>query len=95
MDRFTQRFLGNMDAALKRARPRGASLSGRLRSASDLCDDGTINPQEKGVLKDLIIFGNPALDAAFAAYERGDVAPLKGVCSVVPVAFWRSFWLVY
>jgi hypothetical protein len=67
-----------MDPALKRQRPRGASISGRLRSASDLCDDGVISQQEKGLLKDMIIVGNAQLDAAFAAYERGNVTPLKG-----------------
>jgi hypothetical protein len=67
-----------MDPVLKRQRPRGASISGRLRSASDLCDDGVISQQEKGLLKDMIIVGNAQLDAAFAAYERGNVTPLKG-----------------
>lgn len=65
----------------KRQRPRGPSISGRLRSASDLCDDGLISTQEKGVLKDMIIIGSAELDAAFDAVEKGNVAPLKGsVC---------------
>jgi len=32
-------------------RMRAGSISGRLRSASDLCDEGIITPQEKGIIK--------------------------------------------
>lgn len=64
--------------AEKRVRPRGSSLSLRLRSASDLCDGGYIDSAEKGVLKDLILLGDSKLDAAFDEVERGNVGVLKG-----------------
>lgn len=64
-------------AGAKRQRPRGGSISGRLRSASDLCDEGVISPAQKGVLKDMIIAGDDQLESAFERYERGDPAELS------------------
>jgi len=34
-----------------KGRKRSGSISGRLRSASDLCDEGTLSEHEKGILK--------------------------------------------
>ena len=62
----------------KRLRPRGQSISGRLRSVSDMCESRFISPAQKGVLKDLIIIGDPELDDAFERYEKGDPSKLKG-----------------
>lgn len=53
------------------------SVSGRLRSASDLEDKGIINRNEKGVLKDLIISGDEALQEALEKYEKGDKSQLE------------------
>ena len=64
-------------AGAKRSRPRGGSISGRLRSASDLCDEGVISPAQKGVLKDMIIAGDDQLESAFERYERGDPVELS------------------
>lgn len=50
-------------------RQRAGSISGRLRSASDLCDDGIITPHEKGLIKDLIITGDPELERVLETYE--------------------------
>lgn len=60
-------------------RPRTSSISGRLRSVSDLCDDGILSPQEKGSLKNLIIMGEEVqLERAFAELDRGNARSLKG-----------------
>ena len=64
----------------KRLRPRGNSLSGRLRSASDLCEEGVITSAQKGVLKDLIITGDMELEKAFQDFERGNSSHLYGEC---------------
>lgn len=53
-------------------RPRSGSISSRLRSASDLCDDGHINMRQKGVLKDMIIAGEPDVEAALMRHRSGD-----------------------
>ena len=52
---------GSYDPPMFNKRARAGSISGRLRSASDLCDEGIITPQEKGIIKDLIITGDPEL----------------------------------
>ncbi|KAG5189872.1 hypothetical protein JKP88DRAFT_135457, partial [Tribonema minus] len=57
-------------------RARGGSISGRLRSASDLEEKGVIDKSQKGVLKDLIISGDSALQAALDRYEGGDPSQL-------------------
>jgi len=55
------------------------SVSGRLRSASDLEENGVIDRQQKGVLKDLIIAGDEALQAALDKYEKGDKSSLQSM----------------
>ncbi len=60
-------------------RERSGSISGRLRSASFLCDEGVITPQQKGVVKDLIIAGNKLLEEALKSYEKGDSKELKTI----------------
>ena len=42
---------GSYDQPMFNKRMRTGSISGRLRSASDLCDEGIITPQEKGIIK--------------------------------------------
>jgi hypothetical protein len=58
-------------------RQRSGSVSGRLRSASDLCEDGTISASQKGLVKDLIISNDPNMAEALEAYERGNRGPIK------------------
>jgi len=60
-------------------RARAGSVSGRLRSASDLEENGIIDRQQKGVLKDLIIAGDEALQAALDRYEMGDKSSLQNM----------------
>uniref|UniRef100_A0A7S2RVA6 Uncharacterized protein n=1 Tax=Rhizochromulina marina TaxID=1034831 RepID=A0A7S2RVA6_9STRA len=57
------------------------SLSGRLRSVSDLERSGFVSAAEKGRLKDLIINGDEALRAALDKYETGDSTELEGLIS--------------
>lgn len=59
-------------------RARAGSISGRLRSASDLEEKGLIDKSQKGVLKDLIISGDSELQAALDLYDRGDASQLEG-----------------
>lgn len=59
------------------SRPRGDSISGRLRSASDLCDSGLISREDKGTLKDLIIQDHPDLGHAFDEIEKGNPDTLR------------------
>lgn len=61
-------------------RMRAGSITGRLRTASDLEDSGFINKSEKGFLKDLIISGDAALQEALDKYERGDQSELAIIC---------------
>eukprot|EP00566_Odontella_aurita_P004406 CAMPEP_0113535330 /NCGR_PEP_ID=MMETSP0015_2-20120614/5645_1 /TAXON_ID=2838 /ORGANISM="Odontella" /LENGTH=785 /DNA_ID=CAMNT_0000434571 /DNA_START=348 /DNA_END=2705 /DNA_ORIENTATION=+ /assembly_acc=CAM_ASM_000160 len=62
-------------------RARAGSISGRLRSASDagqaLEDKGLIDRTQKGVLKDLIIAGDDALQEALDRYEEGNSSALE------------------
>lgn len=60
-------------------RPRASSVSGRLRSASELEDKGIIDRNQKGVLKDLIISGDEALQEALEKYEKGDKSQLESM----------------
>ena len=60
-------------------RARAGSISGRLRSASDLEDKGFISKAQKGLIKDLIISGDQALQKALDGYEAGDVAELESM----------------
>jgi len=57
-------------------RMRSGSISGRLRSMSDLENRGIINQQQKGMLKDLVISGNDDLQVALDKYEQGDTSEL-------------------
>lgn len=60
-------------------RMRSSSISGRLRSMSDLEDRGIIDNRQKGILKDLIISGDDALQAALDNYEQGDTSALEAL----------------
>lgn len=59
-------------------RARAGSISGRLRSASDLEEKGLIDKSQKGALKDLIISGDAELQAALDLYDKGDASQLEG-----------------
>lgn len=69
-------------------RARAGSISGRLRSASDLEEKGLIDKSQKGVLKDLIISGDSELQAALDLYDKGDASQLEGMYSS---SRWQSF----
>ncbi|CAM9650043.1 unnamed protein product [Pylaiella littoralis] len=60
-------------------RARAGSISGRLRSASDLEEKGLIDKSQKGVLKDLIISGDSELQAALDLYDDGDASQLEAL----------------
>jgi len=60
-------------------RMRAGSISGRLRSASDLEDQGIIDRSQKGIIKDLIISGDDALQTALDRYEQGDKSQLESM----------------
>ena len=53
------------------------SISGRLRSASDLEDTGVISRDQKAILKDLIIAGDSSVQGAIDKYESGDPSALE------------------
>jgi len=58
-------------------RHRVGSVSGRLRSASDLEEKGLIDREQKSVLKDLIICGDHELHNALDLYETGETSQLE------------------
>mmetsp|Transcript_23441 Transcript_23441/g.38293 ORF Transcript_23441/g.38293 Transcript_23441/m.38293 type:complete len:727 (-) Transcript_23441:689-2869(-) len=58
-------------------RMRAGSISGRLRSASDLEDTGIISHEQKAILKDLIIAGDNSVQGAIDKYEDGDPSALE------------------
>ncbi|CBN77808.1 conserved unknown protein [Ectocarpus siliculosus] len=60
-------------------RARAGSISGRLRSASDLEEKGLIDKSQKGVLKDLIISGDSQLQTALDLYDNGDASQLEAL----------------
>lgn len=60
-------------------RPRNGSISGRLRSASDLEERGIIDAQEKATLKDLIIRGEERIHTALDRFEQGDSSELESL----------------
>ena len=66
--------------SLHAKRVRAGSITGRLRTCSDLEECGFINRSEKGVMKDLIICGDLELQAALDKYERGDQSELAIIC---------------
>eukprot|EP01040_Poterioochromonas_malhamensis_P008295 gene8295-8972_t len=53
-------------------RMRTGSISGRLRTASNLEELGYIDKKQKGLIKDLIISGDTMLQSLLDKYERGD-----------------------
>lgn len=76
--------LGSFDVSINNTnhptkRGRSGSISGRLRTASDLEDMGLIDKTQKGLIKDLIISGDPALRTALDKYETGDAHALEGL----------------
>lgn len=58
-------------------RQRSGSVSGRLRSASDLEEKGLIDKNQKGILKDLIICGDEELQQALDQYDAGNPEVLE------------------
>eukprot|EP00978_Attheya_sp_CCMP212_P011127 scaffold27227_cov45-Attheya_sp.AAC.2 len=64
-------------------RARAGSMSGRLRSASmtasDLESRGLIDQNQKGILKDLIVSGDDALQVALDQYEQGNASELESM----------------
>lgn len=60
-------------------RSRSGSISGRLRSASDLEDTGVISREQKAILKDLIISGDNSVQGAIDKYEAGDPTALEAM----------------
>mmetsp|Transcript_6877 Transcript_6877/g.11452 ORF Transcript_6877/g.11452 Transcript_6877/m.11452 type:complete len:642 (+) Transcript_6877:64-1989(+) len=65
------------DVPTQRKRVRAGSISGRLRTASDLEEIGMIGRQEKGKIKDLIISGDSHIQNILEKYERGDKKELE------------------
>lgn len=60
-------------------RGRSGSISSRLLSATDLEERGIIDRQQKGVLKDLIISGDEALQKALEKFDAGDSSSLEAL----------------
>ncbi|DAZ98177.1 TPA: hypothetical protein N0F65_005643 [Lagenidium giganteum] len=60
-------------------RGRSGSISSRLLSASDLEERGFIDRYQKGVLKDLIISGDEALQKALEKFDAGDPTTLEAL----------------
>ncbi|TDH66161.1 hypothetical protein CCR75_007078 [Bremia lactucae] len=60
-------------------RGRSGSISSRLLSASDLEERGYIDRFQKGVLKDLIISGDEALQKALEKFDAGDPTTLEAM----------------
>ena len=60
-------------------RQRAGSISGRLRTASDLSDYGLIDQAQKGLIKDMIISGDTRLQSALDKFaETRDFSELQG-----------------
>ena len=70
---------------------------GRLRAASDLCDDGVISVQEKGLIKDMIVNNDPRLTSALEKYERGDMSEVRVLFSnsATPLSIRRLPGILY
>ncbi|TMW59955.1 hypothetical protein Poli38472_005024 [Pythium oligandrum] len=60
-------------------RGRSGSISSRLLSATDLEERGIIDRYQKGVLKDLIISGDEALQKALEKFDAGDPSSLEAM----------------
>ncbi len=57
------------------------------RTASDLEDSGVIDKYQKGIIKDLIISGDIALQQSLDKCEKGDTSSLTGICGRFAVLF--------
>jgi len=68
---------GGMADPVQRKRMRAGSISGRLRTASDLEDMGMIDRHQKGMIKDLIISGDMKFQSIMDKYERGHKKELE------------------
>lgn len=62
-----------------RKRARGGSISGRLRTLSDMEDKGFLDKTLKGVIKDKIIGGDKDLEAALDNFEKGDTSQIEAM----------------
>lgn len=60
-------------------RGRSGSISSRLLNATDLEERGIIDRYQKGVLKDLIISGDEALQKALEKFDAGDPSSLEAM----------------
>ena len=60
-------------------RQRSDSISGRLRSASELEENGWIDTQHKNIIKDLIVSGDTEVHSALDKYEQGDGSALQSL----------------
>jgi hypothetical protein len=69
---------------------RSGSISSRLRSASELFDEGIIETRQKGILKDLIISEDARLIEAFNQYERGDKSAVERLIQSFNLDFRKS-----
>lgn len=58
-------------------RIRSGSISGRLRTASDLEECGLIDRTQKGMIKDLIISGDTGVNTALESYELGNAGHIQ------------------
>ncbi len=58
-------------------RIRSGSISGRLRTASDLEECGIIDRTQKGMIKDLIISGDTGVNTALESYELGNAGHIQ------------------
>jgi len=67
----------NESELYQQKRIRAGSISGRLRAASNLEECGIIDKAQKGIIKDLIIGGDPLIQKALDKYEGGDPSDLK------------------
>eukprot|EP01035_Chromulina_nebulosa_P022720 gene22720-29415_t len=67
----------NESELYQQKRIRAGSISGRLRAASNLEECGIIDKAQKGIIKDLIIGGDPLIQKALDKYESGDPSDLK------------------
>lgn len=74
-----QRFAPSSYEYSHMKRPRGGSISGRLRTVSDMEDKGVIDKSLKGVIKDKIILGDKSLEAALDQFEQGNTADIEAM----------------
>lgn len=73
-----------------RKRARGGSISGRLRTVSDMEDKGFIDKSLKGIIKDKIISGDKSLEAALDKFEKGNTTEIEGSGTFLNFAFLLS-----